>query len=935
VFGAAALGGFYAASQMAPERLRAEAETRLSALLKAPVRLGEVRVNLTEDLPWLQLEARDLRADPLPGGAALAVESVSGRIDPILLVLGRLELRGLRLSGIELSLPEPRDVAKASGAKATGDAASRAVAALTSAGERLRSKPCPIPPIDGDRLVLALTSAAAPPRPVLAVDAVSFRCGMLTNDGVWEASGRALLADRAVAPFALALAVSKDETVARLTVESAPLGPLLEALRQPREVEGNVRAELSWRSRPHAPHGLRVVLSGRDVRGELGAAHDPERAVRLDLREPKLTLALEASATELRTHELTLSDGKIALDASLALGLPLSDSSKLQAEAHAGDIGRDELARIAALLPKGARLSAERGLERIVSGAIRKLDLRVKSTLGGVREIAAGGVLARTADLALELGLENAVLRVGESDRLGDVSGTLKFSGDVLEVHAAGAQYRDRRLPRLALTLRGITRVHSLDSIRCDRPAPVPRIGAIDDVRAWIESRRRPPYTPNWSALNLDIDRLSHPILFCTLEHAVAEVLRLDNGYEYAIESGSWAGFSIEGKATWLRARGEDGQPLRDGGSVAVDVTLGEPRPAAPPAKDPEVWAEGRFAYDVSSLGRFLTRGYDGSFHARGAMAELTQTRLHLAPSGELDGNVTVDMGGDGPVPFSVEAQARALDLETVWQISQAPKTLMSGTLSGAVVVAGHLQLGESPLADVSGYASLHARKGEIFRDVPFLLALAMSDEKINPFGKRDRFPYKAIDLEGPIDNGWMTSRTLTLEGKSERMAASGKTHLADPYELEAAIGIYPIPTIDDIVAAIPIVNVLLLGEDRALAGFYFTVTGEWTKPVVVPLLAKSVASGPASLVLEGVPNFVFGSLKAIAEVLAPPAPEKKEDVQAPPAATAPLAPAQEPGASSLIESMQRVRGRGARCAQWLASALWWEVTTCAPQAPV
>jgi hypothetical protein len=171
-----------------------------------------------------------------------------------------------------------------------------------------------------------------------------------------------------------------------------------------------------------------------------------------------------------------------------------------------------------------------------------------------------------------------------------------------------------------------------------------------------------------------------------------------------------------------------------------------------------------------------------------------------------------------------------------------------------------------------------------------------MSDEKINPFGKRDRFPYRSIDLEGPIENGWITSRTLTLEGKSERMAASGKTHLADPYELEAAIGMYPIPTIDDIVGAIPIVNVLLLGEDRALAGFYFTVTGEWTKPNVKPLLAKSVASGPASFVLEGVPNFVFGSLKAIAEVLAPPVPEKMEE--APPAATAPLAPAPEPGAS-------------------------------------
>jgi hypothetical protein len=277
----------------------------------------------------------------------------------------------------------------------------------------------------------------------------------------------------------------------------------------------------------------------------------------------------------------------------------------------------------------------------------------------------------------------------------------------------------------------------------------------------------------------------------------------------------------------------------------------------------------------------------------RGAVAEVTRSRLRLAPSGELEGNVTLDMSGDGPVPFAVEAQTAGLDLLTLWQTSQAPKTLMSGTLVGAAVLSGHLLLGESPLSDVDGYATLHARKGEIHRDVPFLLALAMTDEKINPFGKRDRFPYKAIDLEGPVENGWISSRTLTLEGESERMAASGKTHLAEPYELEAAIGMYPLPTLDAIFGAIPIVNVLLLGEDRALAGFYFTVTGVWTKPEVQPLLAKSVASGPASLVLEGVPNFVFGSLKAIGEVLAPPeAPAKKEE--APPAATSPLAPAPE-----------------------------------------
>jgi hypothetical protein len=896
VFGAAALGGFYAASRMAPERLRAEAEKRLSALLQAPVRLDEVRVSLTDDLPWLRLEARGLRADPLGGGGSLAVDALSARIDPVLLVLGRLELRGLHLVGIEVAMPDPTR-AQAGEARAPGspDPVSRAIAALTDGANQLRARPCPIPPLDGQRLTLNLTSAAAPPRRVLEADRVSFQCARLIDEGSWRATGRALLADDAAAPFEISLDVSDDAVEGKLGVSTAPLGPLLAALRQPRELAGDARGELRWHSQPGAPHALRLELAGRGVRGELGAALDPARALRLDLRAPKLSVALEADARGLRTTELALADGELNFSGKLALGLPLSNASALHAEARTHDVDREALARIAAQLPRGVRPQAERALERIVSGTIRDLDVRLNSTVGGTREIAAGGVLGRTGDLAMKVKLQDAELRIGKSDRLGEVSGTVAFSGDSLEVHATGARFRERHLPRLALTLHGISHLHSLEELKCDRPAPVPRIAAIDDLRAWIESRRRVPYVPNWRVLNLDIDRLSHPLLFCTLEDVTAEIGRLENGYDYTVETGSWAGFAIEGRARWLRARGQDGQPLRDGGSVVVDLTLGEPRPAAAPAEDPRVWAEGRFAYDVSSLGRFLTKGYEGAFRVVGSLADLHETRLHLAPSGELEGRVTVELGGDGPVPFSVEAQGRQLDLVTVWKTSQT-KTLMSGTLSGGAVVSGHLHLGESPLSDVRGYASLHARKGEIFRSVPFLLALAMTDEKINPFGKRDRFPYKAIDLEGPIENGWMTSRTLTLEGKSERMAASGKTHLAEPYQLEAAIGVYPIPTLDQIVGAIPIVNVLLLGEDRALAGFYFSVTGEWTKPAVQPLLAKSVASGPASLVLEGVPNFVFGSLKAIGEVLAPPVQEKKPD--APPAATTPLVPAPEPGAS-------------------------------------
>ena len=886
VFGAAALGGFYAASRLAPERLRAEAEARLSTLLKAPVRLGDVRVSLTEDLPWLHLEARDMRADPLPGGASLAIEQVSARVDPFLLMLGRLELRALQFGGIEFAMPEPGAEQAPPNAE---EPLSRAVAALSKAADQLRARPCPIPPLDAERLSVSFTSAAAPRR-VLELDTLTFRCARLSGDGNWEASGRGVLGAEASAPFELTLAVAEDEVEAKLALKSTQVGALLAAFEQAPDLVGELHGELSWRSAAGAAHELRAVVEGRGIAGTV-ATPDPKSSFTLDLRAPKISLALEASPRELRATELSVADGALAVSGTLALGLPFADASPLRAELTTREIGRPELERIAAQLPRGVRPDLERALERIVSGQIRSLELKLASSVAGAREIARGGLLARAGDLRVKLSLEEAELRIGEADQLRDVAGTLEFSGDTLEVHAVGASFRERRMPRLALKLSGLSHVRSLEDVRCERPPPVPPLAAIDDLRAWVESRRKPPYVPTWSALNLDIDRLSHPLLFCTLEDVTAEIQRADNGYDYTVESGTWATFGIEGNASYRKGRGKDGQPLRDGGSISVELALGERRAPAAPAPDPAVWAEGRFALDVSSMGRFLTKSYDGGFRVLGARVELLKTKLRLAPSGELEGKLVLELGGDGPIPFAVEAGSRGLELLDVWTTSQMPRPVMSGLLVGAATASGTLQLGKSPLVDVAGYASLHARKGEIYRDVPFLLALAMTDEKIDPFGKRDRFPYRAIDLEGPIENGWMTSRTLTLEGRSERMAASGKTHLAEPYELESVIGMYPIPTLDTIVAHIPIFNVLLLGEDQALAGFYFSVTGEWAKPKVQPLLAKSVASGPATLLLEGVPNFVFGSLKAIGRVLAPPPEEKKEEAE-PAAGAAPAAEA-------------------------------------------
>ncbi len=570
-----------------------------------------------------------------------------------------------------------------------------------------------------------------------------------------------------------------------------------------------------------------------------------------------------------------MSDGTLAVSGEASLGIPLGDAQPIRLAAQVAPTDRAALLHLGKQIPAGIGEDLSRFLDRVQGGRVKRLGVALASDQGGARAVLGGGLLERAGALKFDLALEDVDVLVGQSDRLQDVTGTLSFDGDTAYAHALGARFRDRRLPRLAVKLTGISNLHSREEVRCERPAPVSKLPGIDEVRAWLESRRRPPYRRSWNVLDLEVARLAHPALLCTLEGAVAKITRTDDGgSDFAVAKGVWAGLPISASGSYRKAQSRDGRPSPDGGSISLDVSLTGRPSAREPAVAPEgEWARGHFAMDVDSLSRWLVGGYSGDFRLQGSDLVVTDSLLPLRPSGELLGGGTLFLGESGPPRFEVQAQAKGLDLIDLFRAAQLDKEIMAGTLTGAAVISGALRLGQSPLESVDGYASLHARKGEIYRSVPFLLALAMTDEKVNPFGKRDQLPYKAIDLEGPVENGWLHSRTLTLEGKSERMAASGKTHLADPYELEGVIGMYTIPTIDSILQQIPIINYFILGEDKALAGFYFSVTGEWTNPTVTPLVGKSFASGPASIVLEGVPNFVFGSLKAIASVLTPPAP--------------------------------------------------------------
>jgi hypothetical protein len=78
----------------------------------------------------------------------------------------------------------------------------------------------------------------------------------------------------------------------------------------------------------------------------------------------------------------------------------------------------------------------------------------------------------------------------------------------------------------------------------------------------------------------------------------------------------------------------------------------------------------------------------------------------------------------------------------------------------------------------------------------------------------------------------------------------------------------------------VPLLNRVLLGEDKNLINAYFALSGPFGEPQARLIPVKTLSSGPASFMLEGFPAFVRGGLSRLRAMLPgaseAPAPEER-----------------------------------------------------------
>ena len=136
---------------------------------------------------------------------------------------------------------------------------------------------------------------------------------------------------------------------------------------------------------------------------------------------------------------------------------------------------------------------------------------------------------------------------------------------------------------------------------------------------------------------------------------------------------------------------------------------------------------------------------------------------------------------------------------------------------------------------------------------LPVLLAMAKVTDTFNPFGSRNEMHYSEIDALLRLERGTVHADELRITGHDLRLLATGQVDAVDPaHPVEAVVGIFFFKALDRVIGVVPLLSDLILGDDDNLMGAYVQLTGPWASPDAGLVPLKTVASGPASIAIEG-----------------------------------------------------------------------------------
>jgi hypothetical protein len=860
-----AAAGFLVTARLGPERLRQEAEEWLGARL-GPVSVGSIHLGFH----WgPAIEARDLHTLPDPTAPPSATGFSADRVKVSLdlwsllrgeLRLGRVKVWGLRAgvarsAGGTLAPEAARRLAEALGGAETGQGAPEGV---DEALRRLRHAAARLPTfiVDGGALDLGLVGADGRDH-VLALRGLQLTLGHapLVGSLGLSAAGQVLEDgdDRGGLQLrgALPLLRSPDAELTLSRVDLRLLGAWLPpALRTGRHaLAGRVSGRFTWRPGASGAQEFELEAVGLDL-------HVPVGAGGLALPSARIAAAAALASEALDVSHFELHSGAFDVSGRLHASRPWKDGSDLEIalDGEPFDVGalRDLLDASGRL---GRQVNSAMTAGRLGPWAVRCTG----TTLRGLRAFAASPLTAWPSGLDVEVDVADGTVALGDGPPIHDLTGHVSLGRDRVALAGMSGRYGDDPLPTLDLTVTGMQAViTSLTSGHAPPPVqPLPGWLALGD---WVDSVRRPG-PPRWQRADIELDRLSHPVLIRTVRDLHA-VLTPDNpGFTANVTGALWGSAEVSG-----RVRRFGGSP----GRLTVDFHA-DPATAPPPGppSDATAWAIGRFQVDLTKLGPFQASWVTGQVRIEGERAEIREGDSALTPRGRLSGEVDLHLSQRDAVPYEARLAIRGGAVTNLLDDLHLDGEEMTGTADLKGTLRGRLVAGVNVMVDMTGPIEGKLTDGEIHKHMNLLLAIAAASDTLNPFRSRETLPYDTIEGKVQLDHGTIRADSLSLTGPAVRLVATGSVNALDPPNaVQAVVGVFFFRTLDTVISKVPLVNKLLLGNDKNFVAAYVSLEGPWGDPKARILPSTLLTSGPAGIVTEGVPAFVRSGISTLQHLL-------------------------------------------------------------------
>jgi len=934
--------GFGVATRLWPERLRSEAEERLSRAAGTPVSIGSLRVSFGLGI---EIEAFDVRVWPSPTGARLQVPRVSARPRILPLMIGRLRLRRLVLDGARLHVERTR----------SGSWEPPPLAALARDDDR-RERPHP-DELLGPLIALEVAARSLLEQPRLADTLAIRNGGVAFRDAQTDVAHAAGPTETPVALVAQGLhgqlrhrrlygdthldlrarifdatgvrgsiewdgQRGRDGSI-RLAVAASSLqlpivAPYVRALHPGARLDGSVSGTVAYATPTPGEGRFELDLVVRDFRTQVPP---PERGAfgPIEVPHARATGALEITPRGVRLESAQIDGVDLHLEAEGVVERPLQSSSLAHLSLEFRNVALEEARDYLGWFPDEEREDLAARLEPVQGGRLLTLTSRGAATLAGWRELFAGRTLTLPLGFAGEAEVADVRVRVGEANRLEELSGRFVWSGDRVDIRDARADLNGRPLPKLDLTLEGVSNLFAAPAefepvaIETEPLRGLRPLWAV--LRRDAGSADRPEGTPAPmpTTVHLEIDVLAHPVFLWPIDDLSALIVTRDRGLHIVTNQANWRGVPIQGDADWI-FEPEETLSVRlaaaprpvDADAAAADPANRDAQPQAGPRGtngEPKavegLWARGRFSIGAMVGPRWRQTRAVGRFTGVGRSVEIADVQIDLVPSGRLVGSARLDLTHPDAVPGRLGFSVADGDVATL----SAALGLASGWASGQVELSGafegSLRPELSPFAEVSGEISLRATDGVLRQKLSPMVAIVLASGPLNPFAGRDKIRYSRIETLLEFSDGRMRTRSFSLDGPDVRVLVEGEVDLAHPlHAVDADVALFLFRQLDLALGKIPLLGVLLLGTDAGMLAAHYRLSGPWAAPEAKLIPLRSIVTGPGGIVLEtgskllGVPQLM---LKGIEELLKRDGGEPRVR---PPQPTPPENPAGTPGES-------------------------------------